>query len=218
MRASNFFSIKKTSLYDSRHNDDFGTLGLSLVHDLSSTITALLLDIERLKNDSQAIEQAIQTARAQITGQENNLVQIGSEIRRCMRDFSARCEEKGIQLSAIITQDHTIAGNPDKLQIVLNNLVRNAIDAVSGSNDPWVQLRLTATNAHIIVEITDNGQGVPESRKQQLFSIGQSTKSKSNHLGVGLVLVKRIVERDFNGNVRVISNPQGSSFQLVLPR
>ncbi len=217
MRSINFFATRRKSRKQLPANSDFGTLGLNLVHDLSSSITSLLLDIERLRLDSQAIERAIQTAREQVTGQETGRVNIGSELRRCVHDFSGRCEERGIQLSVLIREECSVIGSAAKLQVVLNNLVRNAIDAVGGNNEAWVQLRLNMTTKHIIIEVADNGQGISERQKAQLFNLGKSTKSEG-HLGVGLVLVQRIIERDFNGAVRVTSTTTGTCFQLALAR
>lgn len=218
MRSIDFFAARRKLARQQKPIDsEFGTLGLNLVHDLSSTITSLLLDIERLRLDSQAIERAIQTAREQIAGQETGRVNIGAELRRCMHDFAERCEEKGIQFSVLVQQECMVVGNATKLQIVLNNLVRNAIDAVNGSPKPWVQLRLKVTKEKILIEVADNGQGIPAKRKAKLFTPGKTTKSEG-HLGVGLVLVQRIIERDFGGTVQVTSNAHGTCFQLALAR
>lgn len=197
---------------------DFGTMGLSLVHDLSSAVTALLLDIERLRLDSHAIEESLRTAQQQIHGLADNRIRLGHELRRVMGVFSADCESRSIFLSLHIEQECEAIGNTSKLHIALNNLVRNAIDAVTGQLDASIQLRLNIVNDSAHILIVDNGPGIPKVRQRQMFAYGFSTKQKTTHMGIGLTLVKRIIERDLGGRLHMRSGTNGTTFTITIPR
>jgi two-component system C4-dicarboxylate transport sensor histidine kinase DctB len=195
---------------------DFGTMGLSLVHDLSSTVNALLLDVERLRLDSRSLEQSLRTAQQHIQGLAANRIRLGHELRICMAEFASVCENRNILLALHIDHECEVVGNAAKLQVVLNNLVRNAIDAVSGQSNASIQLRLD-TSQQACISVVDNGPGISKVRQQQMFAFGYSSKLAKGHLGMGLPLVKRIVERDLGGTLQVHSTGQGTTFVITIP-
>ena len=116
-----------------------------------------------------------------------------------------------LQAEALVTL------NQEAFQQVILNLINNAIDAVSSLNQPERKILIETRNASRSVEliISDNGPGVSEDRKQEMFSLVRSNKEKG--LGLGLWLSFYIVNRHA-GSIRCEDNPEGGArFIISLP-
>ena len=103
------------------------------------------------------------------------------------------------------------------MQIVLQ-LLGNAMDAVGGDliDEPSVVIRTPATQDHVVISVLDNGHGIPDAIKGQIFEPFFSTRS--GHRGLGLAMVAGAA-RQHGGDVRVYSQQgQGARFDVVLPR
>ncbi|WKX72999.1 sensor histidine kinase [Streptomyces sp. XD-27] len=110
--------------------------------------------------------------------------------------------------------------DPPGLVTVVGNLVDNALDAASGSPDPWVEVGLTARGRTVVLTVADTGPGVPADRRDLVFTEGWSTKEPPAHRkrGIGLALVRRLAERQ-GGSARVDGRDggPGARFTVVLP-
>ncbi len=107
--------------------------------------------------------------------------------------------------------------DPGQLHRVLQNLLDNAVAALTDKSPGRVAIRTQYDNLLKLVRISvsDNGVGIPEEHKAQIFEPYFSTKE--NGTGLGLSIVKRIVE-DHNGFIRAFSNePQGTKIIIELP-
>lgn len=99
---------------------------------------------------------------------------------------------------------------------VIENLVRNAIDAMEGEG--WIEISVSASDKQIRVEVADNGRGISASSLRKIFRPGYSTKKRG--WGLGLSLAKRIIESYHNGKISVVSSQpgEGTVFRIVLDR
>ena len=77
----------------------FGTVGLSLVHDLSGSLNSVLLDIERLRLDVHTVEQSLQAAQQQILGLDNGRLHVTHELSQAIESFQSICDQQGITIS-----------------------------------------------------------------------------------------------------------------------
>ncbi|MFH0866473.1 MAG: ATP-binding protein [Bacteroidota bacterium] len=105
----------------------------------------------------------------------------------------------------------------DKSQIirVLNNLIKNSVQAVQEKNG-IISIKLTENKESYIIEIADNGIGIPEEQKSKIFSPNFTTKTGGT--GLGLAMVKSIVE-SYNGKIWFESNKNiGTAFYVELPK
>ncbi len=102
-------------------------------------------------------------------------------------------------------------------QWVLENLIKNAVDAMEATGSISVTSgRDTRTN-QIFIEVTDTGKGLPKKRFKTIFNPGYTTKKRG--WGLGLALAKRIVEQYHGGRIYVKwSEPgRGTTFRIELP-
>ncbi|QLG45649.1 sensor histidine kinase [Costertonia aggregata] len=95
----------------------------------------------------------------------------------------------------------------------IENLVKNGIDAMKGKGS--IALEIVPNGNYVHILITDTGHGIPKSDFQSIFNPGVTSKKRG--WGLGLSLVKRIVEEYHNGKVKVLSsNKQGTIMQISL--
>jgi signal transduction histidine kinase len=99
---------------------------------------------------------------------------------------------------------------------VLENIFKNAVDAMSGEGS--ITVTITDQQQFVYIDICDTGKGIPKSRFKTVFKPGFSTKSRG--WGLGLSLSKRIVEEYHGGHIFVKSSEpnKGTTFRIVLPK
>lgn len=99
---------------------------------------------------------------------------------------------------------------------VLENLYKNAIDAMNGKGTIEVSVRDNIQTVYI--DVKDNGKGIPKSKHKTIFKPGYTTKARG--WGLGLSLTKRIIEDYHGGNIFVKSSElnNGTTFRIVLIR
>jgi signal transduction histidine kinase len=101
-----------------------------------------------------------------------------------------------------------------ELNQVWTNIIDNAIDAMSGKGE--LHVRTYREDGCVVVEIRDNGPGIPENVQPHIFEPFFTTKGVGEGTGLGLDTVQRIV-RKHKGSVQVQSKPGDTRFQIWLP-
>jgi len=97
--------------------------------------------------------------------------------------------------------------NETLFEWVIENLCKNAIDAIQG--DGRVILHAVETDNNVIIDVEDSGKGIAKSRFKTIFKPGYTTKKRG--WGLGLSLSKRIIESYHNGKISVFSSDPGDS-------
>jgi len=97
---------------------------------------------------------------------------------------------------------------------VIENLCKNALDAMAGTGIIHVELK-TLPN-QIIIDISDTGKGISKRKFKTIFKPGYTTKSRG--WGLGLSLTKRIIEDYHNGRIFVLRSDadKGTTFRIML--
>ncbi|MEY8863152.1 sensor histidine kinase [Tenacibaculum singaporense] len=97
---------------------------------------------------------------------------------------------------------------------VIENLIKNAIDAMQGKGRLSVSISKSSKNVKIL--ITDTGKGIPKTQFSQIFNPGFTTKKRG--WGLGLSLSKRIIEDYHNGRIHVLKSElgKGTTFEILL--
>jgi len=99
---------------------------------------------------------------------------------------------------------------------VIENLVKNAIDAMEGKGK--IALQISENSNNVYINITDSGKGISKSLQQKVFSPGYTTKKRG--WGLGLSLAKRIIEDYHNGKIFVLKSElnKGTTFEITLKK
>ncbi len=99
---------------------------------------------------------------------------------------------------------------------VIENLIKNGIDAMRGKGQITVFLRADAHK--VMIRISDTGKGIPKKLWNRVFNPGYTTKKRG--WGLGLSLARRIIADYHNGRIRVANSTknEGTTFEIVLPK
>jgi signal transduction histidine kinase len=154
----------------------------------------------------------IRSGRLDLELEDVDLAEVASEVLREMR---GQLEAAGCEL---VVSLETQRGRWDRLRLlqVIRNLISNAAKYAAGSP---VKVRVAARDAHLVeLSVADQGPGIPEHEREQVFRRFERTTTRRTGFGVGLWLVKRIVEA-MDGGIELASTVGGgSTFKVTLPR
>lgn len=130
------------------------------------------------------------------------------------RLFSDQAKLKGVEL--IKSSDHSfdMMIDPELIKQSLMNLVQNAIDAVEKKGK--VEINYFRKGNDLIIEIADNGKGIPENIKNKIFDLYYTTKPEGT--GLGLSIVQKIIA-EHNGTIEVFSEVNKyTKFKITIPQ
>ena len=216
-----------------------GTMASAMAHELNQPLTAVanyleaardLLD-EPSENDLAMAQEAVSAAAEQS-------IRAGQIVRR-LRDYVSRGEldlrpaplkgviddaaaiaKVGIEgpLARVILrmEDPGIIVMADRLQLrqVFANLIRNAIEALSGTETPQIWIYTQSSGEEVTIEVKDNGPGLSEELLHSPFDAFQTTKASG--MGLGLSICQTIIEAH-GSTIAVSSEPgAGASFTFTL--
>lgn len=105
----------------------------------------------------------------------------------------------------------------NRLEQVMVNLVANALDAIEGTASPTLRLHGWREGTRVVIEVRDNGPGLPEHVRAHLFEPFFTTKESNRGLGLGLAISLEIVHH-FGGMLTGANHPEGGAvFTVTLP-
>lgn len=156
-------------------------------------------EMERDVNRLDTVAQRFSKIGSQPDLKPVNLVPLVQEMVSYMQARS----RKNIQIRADIRCELAqIEGNLPLLEWVLENLIRNSLDAMPEAGE--IRLVLEKTGNHLQLDVCDSGKGIPRKLWKTIFKPGYTTKKRG--WGLGLSLTKRIVENYHNGRIGVFSS------------
>lgn len=137
-------------------------------------------------------------------------------VEGCIDDFKIRFPQREVQET--ITEGLYLNGEPLLLQMLVNNLLENAMK-YSPKETP-IQIALTAVHKALVLTVKDAGMGIADEEKKKIFDkfyrVGNENTRTAKGTGLGLYLCSRIV-KSHNGYISVTDNqPQGSNFVVTL--
>ncbi|MDE5953137.1 MAG: ATP-binding protein [Duncaniella sp.] len=122
------------------------------------------------------------------------------------------------RIKLTLTQWHEpliVTLSPPLTEWVMENLIKNAVDAMEGSGDINIEIR--PEKAKALIEISDTGKGIARKNQKAIFNPGFTTKSRG--WGLGLTLTKRIIE-EYHGGLIYVKKSEigvGTTFAIELP-
>jgi len=175
------------------------------------TLGELNKDVERLNKVSARFSQIGSLPRLD----DHELVAV---VEDTITYFRRRLPHLGgrVELRAEGAVRNPVTFNRDLLEWVLENLIKNGIDALEdGKGTVWIRLN-DLPEGGVAIRVGDTGRGIKPAHRAKIFEPGFSTKARG--WGMGLALVKRIVTQYHGGRIRVESTgPQGTVFAITLP-
>ncbi|GAA5040550.1 hypothetical protein GCM10011506_41220 [Marivirga lumbricoides] len=229
---------EKNSLLE-KTNAELDRFVYSVSHDLRAPLNSIqgLINISDTTEDSQELKQLMsmmknrvkklysfideiinfaRNSRTEIIKEPVNLFAITSDAFD-----NAQFREQAVAIDFRILVDKELSINTDKgrISIVLNNLIDNAIKYHRHSQPgKFIALKaINDTNA-VIIQIIDNGQGIPLQAQDKIFDMFYRASDTSKGSGLGLYIVKEMIER-IGGEIFLQSEPgEGTTFSIKLPK
>ena len=144
-------------------------------------------------------------------------VNVYDELDRCRAYMEKRAPRRvTFDFPAVDTGHLPVAINPLLFDWVIENLLRNALDAMDGKGR--ISSTVTERDGKVIIDITDTGKGISSRNQRRVFDPGFTTKKRG--WGLGLSLVRRIVEEYHRGRITVAHSElgKGTTFRITLPK
>lgn len=179
--------------------------------------------IQRISDAAVRIDSIIKHMRSfwvDPANQELDDLNLNQLIEKTLGIVEQRISAHQIELVREFSNDSpTVKANEVQLEIVVSNLILNALNSLDLINKPSKQIKISTYNfgKECYLEVCDNGPGLPDIDTKQLFDPFFSTRQSSGGTGLGLAIVKMFTDR-FKARVTAFNNSDsGATFRIVFP-
>jgi two-component system C4-dicarboxylate transport sensor histidine kinase DctB len=243
-RTKELVDAEEKWMRELQRNADFGSLAQGLFHDLMSPLASLSLYIEnmasgrskpeesreimgntvdiskRMKSFMDSVKQNLSAdARSSRLSVADALEELS--VARDILMYKARMADVAIRIEC--PEGISFSAHPVRIQQMFLNLISNAIDACADAyarrlkpGPRYVSVHIARNNGGVNIEVADNGCGIPKERMDDVFS--KTFTNKENGTGMGLGIVRSIVETDLKGTIAVESaENEGTTFTIKVP-
>ena len=227
---------KVNELAENERDNLWREIAKQIAHEIKNPLTPMKLAIQqmrRLKNTDRS-DNYFDTATEMLMGQIDSLTNIASDFSSFARMAPTKLvpvniidrlisvlhlhmnNAEGIILEYDSTILHAmIMGDSEQLIQIFNNIIKNGMQAIPSDKEGNIKVKVEADIEYITITITDNGNGIPDSIKENIFKPNFTTKSSGN--GIGLALVKTYVNA-MGGEINFESQENiGTTFTLIFP-
>jgi C4-dicarboxylate-specific signal transduction histidine kinase len=166
-------------------------------------------------------------------GIPKEMIDVNSVIEGALKFVGQQLKNRNIEVVRELSPDlPKVIGDAIRLEQVVMNLITNARNAVeiSGKEHKSIEIRTYSENRNqidnqlsaidnpaVVVEVTDNGVGIPEDLREKIFQPFFTTREPGKGTGLGLSVASKIVE-EHNGRIEVESQiGEGTTFRVLLP-
>ncbi|QHT65305.1 PAS domain-containing protein [Rhodocytophaga rosea] len=201
-----------------------------LMHTLLRTLPAESLQSERIRRITTLIGESIERFKRTITSltevvklqKENNgeavSVDLSEVIREVRLDLAPQLEVAQAQLAIDVAACPSVYFSEKNLRSVIYNLLSNALKYRSPDRVPVLSIHCASIKEYAVLTIVDNGLGIENGRIGQLFTMFKRFHDHVEGLGIGLYMIKKMVE-NAGGKIEVESRLGiGSTFRVYFPR
>jgi signal transduction histidine kinase len=132
-------------------------------------------------------------------------------------DLAPDLEAAATQLLVEVAPEVVVSFAPANLRSVVYNLLSNAVKYRAPDRPSLVRVHAAYDGPAVVLTVQDNGLGLSELQQRQLFRLFQRLHTHTEGTGVGLYLIKRLIE-NAGGTITVQSQPEvGTTFTVTLP-
>ncbi len=205
-------------------------LAKETAHQLGTPISALIGWVEylRIEGVKSSITDEMERDLNQLTKVAERFSKIGSDTQLTPTNINLIVESvvsyfrtrvpRGVELicDSLATVPFEANVNTILIEWVVENLIKNALDAMSGKGR--LEVKVTATEASVIIDVIDSGRGIAKGKFRSIFEPGYTTKMRG--WGLGLSLSRRVIEEYHNGKIFVHESKidHGTTMRIVLKR
>ncbi len=228
----------QTALVQSEKMSAFGQLGAGIAHEIKNPLTGILgyaqLSMRKLDEDhpivrnlkrieketkrcKEIIDNLMRFARQETL--EYEATDVNEVVENAAQIVDHQLSVNQVKLEKNLAPDlPQIEGNSNQLQQTIMNFMINAQQAMDG--EPGIVSASTYQQGDdkIVIEISDNGPGIPKDIQSKIFEPFFTTKEAGKGTGLGLSVTFGII-RDHHGEIQLESEPgEGATFRIVLPK
>jgi nitrogen fixation/metabolism regulation signal transduction histidine kinase len=206
-----------------------------VAHEIKNPLTPMRLTVQSFNHNFDQNDPDIQSKLNEFCESLIQQIDIMSQIASAFSNFAQMPSENKEELNIVeevkksldifhepfisyLPEKEEIITKVDKIQLtrIVTNLVTNAIHALVKCPDPFIKVRVYETNENVCIEVEDNGKGIEKEDASRIFEPKFTTKSSG--MGLGLPMVKNIVEA-YNGSITFVSAVNESTvFSVSLPK
>jgi nitrogen fixation/metabolism regulation signal transduction histidine kinase len=226
-----------THLIQAQRDAAWGEVARRLAHEIKNPLTPIQLSAERLQlklkdklpeHEADILKRATSTIVTHVSalkGMVDDFTQYAHASRMnakavnlndLVREVLVLYEAMGVAIEPRLAENlPSIYADPAMLRQVLHNLFQNAIDALTGVENPRILVNTSMGTGGVLLTVRDNGTGIAEGVMGRIFEPYVTTKPKGT--GLGLAIVKKIVD-EHHGRILVENvKPHGATVSIVLP-
>jgi nitrogen fixation/metabolism regulation signal transduction histidine kinase len=178
---------------------------------------------ERLDRFTQTIIEHIDTLSAiasefsdfaKMPQKKEEKIDLSESIRKSF-DLYSDIENISFSFNPKTEGPHFVLADKNQLLSVFNNLIQNSVQAIGQDKEGLIEITLDTDDGNYIIQVRDNGPGIAEDMMDKIFSPSFTTKTSG--MGLGLALVRSIIE-EAGGEINFESSPEkGTIFEIHLP-
>ncbi len=207
-------------------------------HDLRSPLRSILglIDLYRMEEDAKLRETCIEKVEQSVKRLDNLVVELLSisrndrvndphspinllmEVNNSIASYYNAMDTRNLEISTQILQPGAFVSDPTRVRIILNNLISNAIKYRSFIRDKSrVDVFAEVTDEKAVIRISDNGEGIEESKLPNIFDMFYRATERSEGSGLGLYIVKKVADK-LDAVIDVDSvELEGTTFTVTIP-
>ena len=206
-----------------------------VAHEIKNPLTPMRLSVQSFQRKFNPEDEKIKEKLAEYSQTLIQQIDVMSSIASAFSDFAKMPTQKRERIDVISvvkfaldifsedfinykTQEVALFANLDKTQLIriITNLVKNALQASEKEENPIIDVKVASEKNKVKITVSDNGKGIAENVKDLIFEPKFTTKSSG--MGLGLGMIKNIIEA-YDGEISFTSKEGlGSVFTVILPK
>ena len=222
-------------LAQSEREQAWREMAKQVAHEIKNPLTPMRLSVQSFERKFDPEDPNIKEKLKEFSQTLIQQIDVMSSIASAFSDFAKMPTQKREEIDVIevvklaldifnedyITYSYTensLIAYLDKTQLIriVTNLVTNATHATEEIENPKIQIQVSSEKDNIIIAVSDNGKGIDDSVEHLIFEPKFTTKSSG--MGLGLPMIKKIIEA-YNGSISFTSSKnEGTTFTITLPK